>query len=65
MISFKDMNFGKYKICIQAKMTKKPYLRMDRNYEMLELVHSDVYELNGVLTKGGNRYFIIFIDDCS
>ena len=32
---------------------------------MLELVHSDVCELNGVLTRGGKRYFIIFIDDFS
>ena len=32
---------------------------------MLELVHSDVCELNGVLTRGGKRYFITFIDDFS
>ena len=32
---------------------------------MLELVHFDAYELNGVLTRGGKRYFITFIDDFS
>ena len=32
---------------------------------MLELVHSNVCELNGVLTRGGKRYFITFIDDFS
>jgi hypothetical protein len=30
---------------------------------LLELVHSDVCELNGILTRGGKRYFITFIDD--
>ena len=32
---------------------------------MLELVHSNVCELNGVLARGGKRYFITFIDDFS
>jgi hypothetical protein len=32
---------------------------------LLELVHSDVCELNGILTRGGKRYFITFIDDFS
>ena len=27
------------------------------------LVHIDICELNGILTRGGNRYFITFIDD--
>jgi hypothetical protein len=36
-----------------------------RNSQLLELVHSDICELNGILTRGGNRYFITFIDDCS
>nr|GEZ85432.1 retrotransposon protein, putative, Ty1-copia subclass [Tanacetum cinerariifolium] len=38
---------------------------MDRQSEMLELVHSDICELNGQLTRRGNRYFITFIDDYS
>ena len=32
---------------------------------MLELVYSDVCELNGILTRGGKRYFITFINDFS
>jgi transposase InsO family protein len=31
----------------------------------LELIHSDICEMNGVLTKGGQRYFMIMIDDVS
>ena len=41
----------KCEICIQAKMTKKHFSKWDRNSIMLELVHSDVCELNGVLTR--------------
>ena len=55
----------KYEICIQAKMVKKPFSMNERNTEILELIHSDICELNGQLTRGGNRYFITFIDDHS
>ena len=63
MISYKHDDEKKCEICIQANMTKKHFSKLDRNSIILELVHFDVYELNGVLTKGGKRYFITFIDD--
>jgi transposase InsO family protein len=31
----------------------------------LDLVHSDLCEMNGLLTRGGKRYFMTFIDDAS
>jgi transposase InsO family protein len=31
----------------------------------LELIHFDICEMNGVLTEGGQRYFMIMIDDAS
>lgn len=31
----------------------------------LELVHSDLCEMNGVMTKAGKRYFLSFIDDAT
>ena len=36
-----------------------------RNLAPLELIHSNLCEMNGELTKGGNRYFMTFIDDCT
>ncbi len=36
-----------------------------RTAELLELIHFDICESNGHLTRGGNRYFITFIDDHS
>lgn len=32
---------------------------------MLELVHSDVYDLHNTPTIGGNKYFVTFINDFS
>ena len=61
MISYKHDDEKKFEICIQVKMTKKPFSKPDRNSILLELVHSDVCELNGVLTRGSKRYFITFI----
>ena len=34
-----------------------------RNLAPLELIHSDLCEMNGVLTKGGKKYFMTLIDD--
>jgi hypothetical protein len=31
----------------------------------LELIHSDICEMNGVLTEGEQRYFMTMIDDTS
>jgi transposase InsO family protein len=64
-ISYQHNNKEKCEVCIQAKMTKKPFPKVERNSQLLELVHSDICEINGILTRGGKRYFITFIDDYS
>jgi transposase InsO family protein len=58
-------NKNKCEVCTQAKMTKKPFPKVERNSQLLKLVHSDICEINGMLTRGGKRYFITFIDDYS
>jgi hypothetical protein len=32
---------------------------------LLEFIHSDICEVNGVLTEGGQIYFMTMIDDAS
>ena len=64
-ISYQHNNKNKCEVCIQAKMTKKPFPKVERNSQLLELVHSDICEINGILTRGGKRYFITFINDYS
>jgi transposase InsO family protein len=38
---------------------------LERHLAPLELIHSDLCEMNGVLTKGGKSYFMTLIDDAS
>ena len=51
-------------ICVQSKQPQKPHRAAEvRNLAPLELVHWDLCEINGVLTKGGKKYFMTSIDD--
>ena len=55
---------SKCHVCVKSKQTHKPHKAAEaRNLAPLELIHSDLCEMNGVLTKGGKKYFIILIDD--
>ena len=63
LINYDQDSMQTCEVCIQAKMTKKPFPKVERTTCILELVHTDICELNGILTRGGNRYFITFIDD--
>ena len=58
-------NFEKCEVCSKAKITKRPHKSVKKNTELLELFHNDLCEFEGILTRGGNRYFITFIDDFS
>nr|AAW57815.1 putative polyprotein [Oryza sativa Japonica Group] len=52
--------------CVQLKQPRKPHKAAEeRNLAPLELLHSDLCEMNGVLTKGGKRYFMTLIDDAT
>ena len=52
--------------CVQSKQPQKPHKAAEeRNLAPLELIHSDLCEMNGVLTKGGKRYFMTLIDDAT
>ena len=55
----------KCEICVQAKQPKRPYKSVQRNSQLLDLIHSDVCDSNRPLTRAGNKYFVTFIDHCS
>ena len=38
---------------------------MQRESELLELIHSDLGDLKNNLIRGGKRFYITLIDDCS
>jgi transposase InsO family protein len=52
-------------ICVEAKMAKLPFPSVERNTAPLDLIHTDVCDLKFVQTRGGKKYFITFIDDCT
>src|SRR5438105_15328609 len=61
---FASVKSSKCQMCVQSKQTRKAHKATEaRNLTPLELVHSDLCEMNGVLTKGGKRYFMTLIDD--
>jgi hypothetical protein len=49
---------------MQSKQPRKPHKAAEaRNLAPLGLIHSNLCEMNEILTKGYKRYFITFIDD--
>lgn len=55
----------KCKIWVEAKLSKILFHSVQRNTTPLELIHSDIYDLKFVQTKGGKKYFITFINNCT
>jgi hypothetical protein len=52
--------------CVQSKQPRKSHRAAEeRHLAPLELIHSNICEMNGVLTKGGKRYFMTLIYDVS
>jgi hypothetical protein len=44
---------SKCQSCVQSKQPQKPHKATEeRHLTPLELIHSDIFEINGVLTKG-------------
>ncbi|KAK8594089.1 hypothetical protein V6N13_125899 [Hibiscus sabdariffa] len=53
----------KCETCVETKLTRSSFQIVERNAKPLDLIHSDICDLNFVQTRGGNKYFITFIDD--
>jgi transposase InsO family protein len=64
ILKFDLVKGSKCQVCVQSKQPHKPHKAAEaRNLAPLDLIHSDLCEMNIMLTKGGKRYFITFIDD--
>jgi transposase InsO family protein len=51
---------------VQSKQPQKSHKTVvEKHLALLELIHSDICEMNGELTDGGQRYFMTMIDDAS
>ena len=56
---------NKCETCAEAKTTRAIFPNAFRNTKPLDLVHSDVCDLSATPSRGGNEYFITFVDDCT
>jgi hypothetical protein len=66
ILNLSIVNGSKYQICVQSKQPRKPdNAPKEGHLAPLELIHSDICEINGVLREGGQRYFMTMIDDAS
>ena len=55
----------KCEIYVQAKQPRKPFKSVETKTKLLELIHSDMCDLNNIITREGKIYFITFIDNFS
>ncbi|XXG54031.1 hypothetical protein AAC387_Pa03g2009 [Persea americana] len=55
----------KCETCVEAKLTRTSFQSIEKTSEPLQLIHSDICDLKFVQTKGGKKYFLTFIDDCT
>ena len=53
----------KCETCVEAKLTKSSFQSVERHTKPLDLIHGDICDLKFVQTRGGNKYFITFVDD--
>jgi hypothetical protein len=66
ILKFDVVKGCKCHVCVEAKQPLKPHkVAAARELPPLKLIYSNMCEMNGELTKGGKRYFITFIDDCT
>ena len=55
----------KCEICVESKLTRTYFQSIERNSEPLELIHSDICDLKFIQMRGGKKYFLTLIDDCT
>jgi transposase InsO family protein len=66
ILKFDLVKGSKCHVCVESNQPRKPHkAAAARDLAPLELIHSNVCEINRELTKGGKIYFITFIDDCT
>ena len=65
LINMHDKQSKKCKICVESKLTKKSCPSVQRETELLGLIHFDLADLKQSMRIRGKSYFVTFIDYCS
>ena len=55
----------KCEIFVESKLTRTSFQSIERSSEPLALIHSDICDLKFIQTRGGKKYFLTLIDDCT
>ena len=63
ILTFQMDSKHKYENCVEAKLRRSSFQRIEMNTKPLDLIHSDVCDLKFMQTRGGNKYFNTFVDD--
>ena len=46
---------GKCRACMLTKITRKPFPKIEMKINKLDLVYSDICDLHGIISLGGNK----------
>jgi len=65
LINMHDKQNSKCDVCVESKITKKTCYFVERQTELLGLIHIDLADLKQTMSRGGKNYFVTFIDDFS
>jgi len=65
LVDLDSNNINKCEICAEAKTTKKSCFSVNRETELLPLIHTDLGDLKQTMTRGDKRYYVTFIDGFS
>ena len=65
LINMHDKQSMKCDVCVESKITKKVCHFVERQTELLGLIHTDLVDLKQTMIRGGKNYFETFIDDYS
>lgn len=60
-----DLSNDKCIMCSKCKITCNSFNSVERSMNVLNLIHSDIYEMTNIFTRKGKRYFITFINNVS
>ncbi|KAF3633924.1 putative glucan endo-1,3-beta-glucosidase A-like [Capsicum annuum] len=60
-----ECNKSKCQTCVESKYTKHPYKSIERNSNPLDLVYTVICDMKSTPSRGGKKYLITFIDDCT
>ena len=65
LIKMHGKQSSKCDVCVESKITKKTCHFVERQTEILGLIHTDLADLKQTMSRGGKNYFVTFIDDFS